>query len=1003
MNCSAKPLTKCEAVDQRVNAAHNRDRCALRANVEYHAHRARFAGFSVLTLTLMWLLCASASRIGAQSTSTMTVGSPTTDANGVMYYPVTSVYQDAQPQTIRVLQPTNPAPGMPPRILYVLPVDAGVDTTSSAYSDGLEELRLLDVQDLFNMTLIAPSFAYEPWYGDNIADPTRRMESFIVDDLVPFGDTFAQGSVPQRYLIGFSKSGNGALFLILRHPGIFNGAADWDAPAQLSDLNATGISTPGALPMNFGTQSNFDLYNIPSLVSSDANPFQQQNRLWISGDQAAWTADMDELDSQMTAASILHTWVQGGERAHSWNSGWLDGAVTDLDANATLTAPAAGNIEPPRTGGLPFGTFAPGTTQATLSLTTDLAATCRYATTAGVTYDAMTNTFDTTGGTAHATVVTGLQDGGSYSYYVRCLDSATGIVNTDDYAISFSVGQAGSTASSSFSGVEDPLSENGMWDTTSSWISLEKNNGVYATDTDSAARLLTPAVGPDQFAEITYDQDPGTAGGPGVMTRVQGANNGSGYLAFAYDEQVQLYQIDDNGSSNLNFTFLDSAPADLATAPRQLRLESQGSTHRVYFNSELMITYTDASNTYSAGQPGIADSIFGDPTVSILSFTGGDLAGSGGGTSAAAITSPTPGTALPSASTTFNWNAGSGGVTGYYLWVGTSPGTADLVNIGPLSGTSATVNLPTNGAPVYVQLWTVINGATFLSNSYTYTEDSENAAAVTSPTPGTALPSASTTFNWNAGSGGVTGYYLWVGTSPGTADLVNIGPLSGTSATVNLPTNGAPVYVQLWTVINGATFLSNSYTYTEDSENAAAVTSPTPGTALLSAPTTFNWNAGSGGVTGYYLWVGTSPGTADLVNIGPLSGTSATVNLPTNGAPIYVRLWTVINGATFLSNSYTYTEDSENAAAVTSPTPGTALLSAPTTFTWNAGSGGVTGYYLWVGTSPGTADLVNIGPLSGTSATVNLPTNGAPIYVQLWTVINGATFLSNSYTYTEAP
>ena len=131
-------------------------------------------------------------------------------------------------------------------------------------------------------------------------------------------------------------------------------------------------------------------------------------------------------------------------------------------------------------------------------------------------------------------------------------------------------------------------------------------------------------MGPDQFAEITYDQDPGTDGWPGVMTRVQGAYNGSGYLAIAYAEQVQLYRADDTGS--LNFTLLASADASLSTAPRQLRLESQGSTHRVYFNSVLMITYTDTGNTYSAGQPGIADTIVGDP-VSILSFTGGDLGG----------------------------------------------------------------------------------------------------------------------------------------------------------------------------------------------------------------------------------------------------------------------------------------------------------------------------------------------------------------------------------------
>ena len=72
-------------------------------------------------------------------------------------------------------------------------------------------------------------------------------------------------------------------------------------------------------------------------------------------------------------------------------------------------------------------------------------------------------------------------------------------------------------------------------------------------------------MGPDQFAEITYDQDPGVAGWRGVMTRVQRANNGSGYLAIAYTSQVHLYRTDDNGS--LNFTLFASAPASLQRLP----------------------------------------------------------------------------------------------------------------------------------------------------------------------------------------------------------------------------------------------------------------------------------------------------------------------------------------------------------------------------------------------------------------------------------------------------
>jgi len=322
-------------------------------------HRVRLAGFLIFAVSLLWLAVIEAPGALAQSNPPMTVGIPTVDANGVKSYPVTSVYQGSEQQIIRVLEPTNPIGGKPRRLLYVLPVDAGVDTLSSFWSDGLEQLRLLDVPNRFNMVLIAPSFNYDPWYGDNVTDPTKRMESFIINDLVPFGDTFGQGvEVPQRFLIGFSKSGNGVLDLIFRHPGIFDAAAAWDSPAQLSDISAFD-----GLPLNFGTQANYNLYNIPALVASNAAPFQQQNRLWISGDQSDWTADMIQLHQQLTAASIPHTWVAGGVRIHSWGSGWLEGAVEDLDAKPdfSLTAdPATQTVAPGTSANYSIGITANG-------------------------------------------------------------------------------------------------------------------------------------------------------------------------------------------------------------------------------------------------------------------------------------------------------------------------------------------------------------------------------------------------------------------------------------------------------------------------------------------------------------------------------------------------------------------------------------------------------------------------------------------------------------------
>jgi hypothetical protein len=79
-----------------------------------------------------------------------------------------------------------------------------------------------------------------------------------------------------------------------------------------------------------------------------------------------------------------------------------------------------------------------GTTQATLSLTTNENATSRYSTVPGTAYSAMTGTFTTTGGTSHSTTITGLTDGSSRTFYVRSID-AFGNVNTDDFAINFSI------------------------------------------------------------------------------------------------------------------------------------------------------------------------------------------------------------------------------------------------------------------------------------------------------------------------------------------------------------------------------------------------------------------------------------------------------------------------------------------------------------------------------------------------------------------------------------
>jgi glucose/arabinose dehydrogenase/PKD repeat protein len=129
------------------------------------------------------------------------------------------------------------------------------------------------------------------------------------------------------------------------------------------------------------------------------------------------------------------SWSDGGAQAHNIIAG---GVATTYTA---IYQPSLPDTTPPvRSNGSPSGVLAAGTTQATLSLTTNENASCRYATVTGVAYDSMITVFTTTGGTEHTTMVSGLSDGESYSYQVRCQDMA-GNANSDDFTLSFSVAQ----------------------------------------------------------------------------------------------------------------------------------------------------------------------------------------------------------------------------------------------------------------------------------------------------------------------------------------------------------------------------------------------------------------------------------------------------------------------------------------------------------------------------------------------------------------------------------
>ena len=256
-----------------------------------------------------------------------------TDAGGVRWYEVTSPRNGRGEHVLRVLAPTNPAPGVAHNFLYALPVEPGL---GSIYGDALATLCHLGAQDRYNVTIISPSFAVDPWYADNPKDPAVRHESFMTKDLVPWvRRNLAMTKHEQNWLIGFSKSGLGAADLLLSYPDVFALAASFDFPAGMNGYKAFGTSSKRAYGTNANFQANYRLTH--SFVNTRKTPFLTKNRIWI-GRGEAFRTDVDDYDALLTSVGIAHTTAMFQPIPHTWDGGWLPVALRALSVHGAALA-----------------------------------------------------------------------------------------------------------------------------------------------------------------------------------------------------------------------------------------------------------------------------------------------------------------------------------------------------------------------------------------------------------------------------------------------------------------------------------------------------------------------------------------------------------------------------------------------------------------------------------------------------------------------------------------
>ena len=246
---------------------------------------------------------------------------PDVRQSSIKTHTLRSKYQTG-PTRVRVLLPDKMDENKYYPALYVLPVEAGGGTR---WGDALAEIRRGDLHNKHGLICVFPEFSHLPWYADHASDATLRQESYLLRDVLPLVEKQYPVKTEKagRLLVGFSKSGWGAWTLLLRHPDTFARAAAWDAPLMQDRPNKFGMG-----PI-FGTQKNFEKYQITKLLEQRAQQLRPHKRLGLFG-YGGFRTHHEQMHRRLEVLKIPHEYADGPQRKHAWNSGWLAESVEFL-------------------------------------------------------------------------------------------------------------------------------------------------------------------------------------------------------------------------------------------------------------------------------------------------------------------------------------------------------------------------------------------------------------------------------------------------------------------------------------------------------------------------------------------------------------------------------------------------------------------------------------------------------------------------------------------------
>lgn len=238
-------------------------------------------------------------------------------SEGVYTYSVMSPYQ-RRPNRVEVLTPDSFDRAKRYRVLYLLPVNDGI---TGEWGSGIQEAKRNDIANKFDVICVAPEYDETPWFGDHPSDKTLWQETYLLRVVIP--------SVEKRFpvvkkkegrlLLGFSKSGFGALAVLLRHLDFIGAAAAWDAPLTSPVI----LRNQEAMKLVFATDENYRKYFIPELIDKHAGSLRRGPPRITLVTNGPPPSSIGDVHDQLDRLRIPHRFQIDQKRLHDWRSGWL--------------------------------------------------------------------------------------------------------------------------------------------------------------------------------------------------------------------------------------------------------------------------------------------------------------------------------------------------------------------------------------------------------------------------------------------------------------------------------------------------------------------------------------------------------------------------------------------------------------------------------------------------------------------------------------------------------